>query len=136
VKFFLDNCIAVQFAGVLRALDIDAVHLTEYIGPDGNALPPSTRDEDWMPLAAQTEHIAVTGDSRIIKKPQQRVLRESVKLTTVFMPKGYVNLQMWDQLIMLVRYWPAISTTCERAKRGDCIEVSQSGKASFFVPPR
>ena len=125
VTFFLDNTHPPRFAVVLRALGYDVHHLQEKFEHA------STSDVQWMPIVAKNAWICITGDLRIVKKPQERVVRAEAKLTTVFMPSGFTMLKLWPQFELLIKAWPNIVGAVERSRPGDCFEVQRNGKVSL-----
>jgi hypothetical protein len=132
VKFFIDNCISVRLAKMLRALGAETLHLTEMVGldPDG-----STPDIYWMPVVAKDGYIAVTSDARIRSRPAERKLRKELKLGTVFLPTNFASSGLWEQAAKLVKWWPTIAEQVGGLSSGDCLLVSQHGKCEQLRNP-
>ena len=81
MTFFLDNTNSPKFASSLRASDYDVRHLLEI---DDFAKRGETKDIEWIPYVAAKGWVTITGDHRILMKPEERRLLEEAKLTTIF----------------------------------------------------
>lgn len=122
MTFFVDNCIPRPIAEALQRLGVDLRILgVEFERTD-------IRDSEWMTAIAQHGWIAITSDNRIRKKPAERDLLKQLKLSMVFLPGGFANLNLWQQAAKIVTWWPAIDAHCKRLHRGRCAIVSMSGK--------
>jgi DNA-directed RNA polymerase subunit H (RpoH/RPB5) len=133
VTFFLDNTNPPRFATALRAFDYDVHHLIEISDFPKRG---ETLDSEWIPYVAARRWATITGDHRILTKPDERRLLEESKLVTIFLPKGYTKDRLWAQFQLLIKAWEEIVAVAERAKPGDCYEVQRYGKVTFFVPPK
>lgn len=133
MTFFLDNTNSPRFAPALRAFDFDVRHLLEV---QDFAKGGETLDLEWIPYVAAKGWVTITGDHRILTRPDERRLFEEAKLITVFMPKGFTKDPLWSQFQLLVKAWQEIVAIADRARPGDCYEVQRNGKVTIFVPKR
>jgi predicted nuclease of predicted toxin-antitoxin system len=124
VKFFLDNCLSPRYAQVLDILSSDdghkVFHLRDRFARD-------VEDHDWITqLKKEGDWVIVSGDTRITKAPHLKAVWLDSKLTAFFLGKGWMNTRYWDQVTLLVRWWPTILETAARIETG----------TGFIVPYR
>jgi len=121
VKLFLDNCLSPHLASALHALSEHDGHKVEHLRQkfQGN-----TPDEEWLPaLAREGDWVVISGDLRIFKTRHLRKIWLDSQLTTFFLAKGWMNLEGWDQVWRLIRYWPRILNMASLVEKGTGIEV-------------
>lgn len=125
MTYFFDNCLAPGLAGALRALDEDVVHLL-------TAYPANTPDDKWLPDVASKGQIIVSCDFRIYLK-QRPMLVASKATCCFFFSKTYPQLGKWEQAWRMMRYWPEIKRTAERAEPGQFFHVHLKGTIEELV---
>jgi len=125
VRFFFDNNLSTKLAKSLHVLvepEHQVVHLKDRFEAD-------TLDETWMlDLAKEEDWVIVSGDVRIRKNPHEIAAWTSAGHTTFFLKPGWINLPFWTQMWKIVKCFPDILATAEKAKRGTAFYVSTSGK--------
>jgi predicted nuclease of predicted toxin-antitoxin system len=122
-RYFFDNCLAPQLAAMLKALDVDALHIADV----GEELPRDSADIDWMPWVAKSGRVAVTLDNRIATRPHEKKILQETQLRVVFLAKGVANLDFWAQARFLINQWQKIEASVERLKPGRCVRVTMRG---------
>lgn len=126
MKYFFDNCLSHKFVTALTALDYtNLVHLKD-------EFPVDAIDVDWMPIVAQRGWIVVTADLRIRSRPEERAVRERLKLTTIFFAGAFQNLSFAEQSWRIIRWWPDIVRVSSKQKAGNCLMVTVNGKVEDF----
>lgn len=125
LKFFFDHCISRKLARAFKELGLDVMALVDH-WPEADSV--TVKDTVWMPVVAAMGRIAVSVDKKISRNPEERRVRREARLTTFYLHKDYANAVGWDQVVMLVRWWPAIVSAAERCKQGDCFTTTINGK--------
>lgn len=91
----------------------------------------------WIPEVAKRGYILVTGDNAQRRKIEEKILREQVKISTVFFPDGFSNLQFWLQARWVVNHWEKIANETRHCKPGESYLVKQNnGKVERYVPKK
>lgn len=120
--FFLDNCVPPPIGLVLRELDKDVRILQEEFQADA-------ADTDWMPVVEKHDWIVLTVDNKIRRRDVEREMLKGSKLRMVFLPKPFGREQLWDQVIKILQWWPAIEKACEKLAPGTrLIMKTKNGK--------
>jgi hypothetical protein len=132
VKFFFDNNIAFHMAKALNALGErqgypPIVSQREMAGD--SPLSGHTKDWQWMPrLAAQNEGwIIVSGDVNISKRMHEKAAWLESGLTAFFLGDGWADRKFWDQIMILMRWWPRIVEQARATPKGAGYIVPLSG---------
>lgn len=132
MRFFLDNSISPKLEAVLRALDVDAVHVKNVDG-----LARSAPDTVWIPVVAKNGWVAIGGDVRILRRPVERACVLDHGLIYFAFSSGFAEQQQWPQVLAVVKAWPRIEELAARARPQDCFEVTWStGKIEPFAVRR
>lgn len=128
MRFFLDNCISFRLAPALDALsEIDG----HQVAALRSRFPEAMRDEDWlMALAAEGDWVVISGDFRIYKNPQRRLVWKRCRLTSFFWQPAWNKNQYWEIAWRMVRWWPKITRTASYVERGSAFSIpfSTTGK--------
>ena len=123
MRFFFDNCISPKLARAMREL----IKPDHEVTPLVDKVPASTLDVEWIPrLGIDGDWVVVTGDLRIKKKPQERLVWKAAKLTTFFMADSFTNVPDWEQVRWIIDKWPLIVDQAKLVSPG----------AAFLVPRR
>ncbi len=112
---------------MLRALGVDARHVASIEGMDRNA-----PDIVWIPVVAANAWIAVGGDIRILRNPAERACVWDNGLIYFTFAKGFPALGKWEQAAMLIKAWPEVTKTAERASKRQCFVIGANGKVSPY----
>lgn len=132
MKFFLDNNIAAKVARGLNELvspEHQVVHFRDQFAA-------ATADAVWMRQLAGVERwIIVTADIRIGKNPHELRVWEQTGQTIFFLKPGWLSMSFWDQAQKLVKCFPDIIRTAERAEKGAAFIVGVNGRIGL-VPRR
>jgi PIN domain-containing protein len=125
VKFFFDNNLPPKLAKSLHLLvepDHEVVHLKD-------RFPANASDEEWITaLATEQPWVIISGDLRIRKNPYVMKAWKSAGHTLFFLKPGWINLSLWTQTWKLVKCFPDIVATAERAPIGSEFFVATNGK--------
>lgn len=121
MRFFFDNNLPPRLAKAIDALlgsSGKAIHLLINFQAD-------TPDIDWLSsLAREGDWVIISGDIRITRNPHERKAWQEARLTSFFLPKGWMNIDPWIQASKLIRWWPDIMAQANRVAPG----------AAFVVP--
>lgn len=121
MRFFLDNCISSRYAEVLHILSERDGHSVIHLG---SKFPRNTTDEGWLrALAAEGDWVIVSGDTRILTKPVLRGEWERTHLTAFFLASGFMNARYWQQIGIIMLWWPDILEQARLVERGTGFEV-------------
>lgn len=127
MNIFFDRCFPVQLCAAVAALE-HGEHVVKY---HDDHFAPTTTDVDWLrAVGAWTpKPIVVSGDVRILKKPDE--LRELVNqnLTFVFLSGGWTNIPFGDCVWKFFKAWPAILRETSRCRQPTAFKVSHSNSA-------
>ena len=130
MRFFLDNCLAPQYAKALNALSEPDGHRVAHFAevfPRRN-IP----DDEWLPkLSEMGDWIVISGDLRIFKSPQLRQVWVESRLTAFFLGKGWMNQPFWLQSWWLVRWWPQVIAAAASHERGSGFEIPAKPSGKF-----
>lgn len=122
--YFFDACISPKLVAMLVALGTD--HQVLHMFSEG--FDRDMKDVDLIPAVAKRGNLFVTCDNAQRRKLVEKVLREQVKISTVFLWGGFSSLMKWPQARWIINHWEQISKeTCHFAA-GDTFLVKQSGK--------
>jgi hypothetical protein len=125
VTYFFDNNISFKLVNILKALDVDAIHLT-------NRFPPDTPDVGWLPEAGKAGWIVVTADSAIRRRPAELLALKQSGVTALFLKANFLKRGKWEQAGWLVKHWQSIETQTDRLQQGAIVTVSDRGKLEPF----
>lgn len=118
MNYFLDNTFSPRFVGVLRAMGVDACHLTEHFAPE-------TPDHQWIPFIGEKNWILITGDLKIRTKPVNKMALKRANIPAVFIHSGFTSGNPWKQISWLTAYWPEIARSCHQP--GVCYDIGRNG---------
>lgn len=121
MKFFFDNNLSPKYSAMLRALEVDVVHLRE-------AFPKRTHDDVWMPEVAKEGWVAVTQDRAIERRPHEAEVRRRVGLRMIYLPAAFMKMGLWEQAHFLVKMWPVIANAAEGMRPGLGMLLQQRGR--------
>ena len=73
------------------------------------AFKPGIADEDWIPELKNQRACIITQDISIHHRPHQKALYEQYNVGMFFLcPPKKRGLSYWEQVSLLVKYWPAV----------------------------
>ena len=126
MRFFIDNCISVNLAEGIKAMEsprgIVVEHLTEYFEE-------GTPDTEWIPvLAADGDWVVVSGDPKITRSKAERAVWMESGLTGFFFANRLSEKRFWVQAGILVHWWPIIVDTARAAPSGSGFLVPLQGR--------
>lgn len=110
MKFFLDNNMPSKLAAVLRAMELEVVHLREHYGRGDIA------DEQWMTEVAKLGWPALTYDRKIAAKPSERDALRSAGLIIVFVKPAVLHWPEKKQVAFFIEHWDAMTDVVEKAR--------------------
>lgn len=134
MNFLFDACISVKIARALAALE-DARRRRILHHKDEPTLGVGVGDVDWIQWAAlQVDTwIAVSVDSKLLKRPLERRQIEKLKVSLVVAPKEVTNKRLWEQASWWVDKWPGIVEVVDAAAPG-IFELQLNGTIRRYTP--
>jgi len=127
VTYFFDNCISYRFAGMLAALDVDAVALRHQFSE-------SIRDVALFEGLSGSDVVFVSCDfSQTTKDEELQALRRC-GITAIYFGPFFGKLKFWPQAVWLVQRWPKIDGFAGGVAPGTFAEIKQNGRAMPFLP--
>lgn len=134
MRFFFDHCISHRLAaaiGVLRQPQV-VQHLRDrYRKADTESVP----DTVWIEeLSREGGWVIISGDLRIKKRPQERLIWKAAKLTTFFMADGFPQQPEWEQVKWLIDKWPLIEKQADLVAPGSAFLVPKRGSKLESIP--
>ena len=126
MTYFFDNNISRKIVGILKLLDVDALHLQE-------VFPENAQDVDWLPRARQEGWIVVTVDHAIRRRTSEYEAMRRSKVTVLFLQKSFLKRTKWPQAQWLVTNWPKIEAQAQELRAGTIVEVNDNGKLIPFT---
>lgn len=124
MTYFFDNNLSHKLVGILKLLDVDALHLKE-------VFPENMQDVDWLPDAGQKGWIVVTVDHAIRRRAADYEVMKRNHVTVLFLKKNFLKRDKWLQAQWFVSNWIKIEQQAQKLNAGDIMEVNDNGK---FVP--
>lgn len=121
MKFFFDNNLSPKYPVMLRALEVDVVHLREKFDR-------RVDDDVWMRQVASEGLVAVTQDRAIERRPHEAEVRRRVGLRMIYLPAAFMKMGLWEQAHFLVKMWPVIATAAEGMRPGLGLLLQQRGR--------
>lgn len=112
MKFFLDNNMPLKLAAVLRAMDLEVVHLRDHYGRG------DITDEQWMLDIAKVGWPALTYDRKIAAKPSERDALKAAGLTIIFVKQSVLHLPEKQQVSFFIGHWDAMVEVVSLARPG------------------
>ncbi len=86
------------------------------------------KDEEWIPLAGQTDACVITQDYNIHRIKSQHELCKQYGLGMFyFKPQSKNGIQYWDMLGLMVKHWKEISRIAIIEKRPFAYEITPRG---------
>ena len=123
MKYFFDNNLSPVIAEALRVLGQDAIHIADCAE---HGLHRGDADVEWMPKVAQLGWIAVTVDNHILRRAEERRVRQASGLCVVYLYGAFGRkLKGFQQAVFLMRAWEAIVKATSSAQPGQCFEVTE-----------
>jgi hypothetical protein len=109
----------------MSAHEHEVLHLRDRFSEDA-------ADELWIPaLAKEGGWIIISGDTRIARTPQLRVIWTNAKLTTFFLGKAWMKEKFWENAWRLVRWWPRIIEQAALVAPGAAFDVPWRPSGKF-----
>jgi hypothetical protein len=125
VKYFFDNPISYKFAGMLRALGVDAVALRDQY-------PEATKDVSLFEMLRGRHLVYVSTDtSQMTREHEARALKNA-GITALYFGPFFQRMRFWDQAIWLIKRWPRIDGFANGVAPGTCAEIKQNGAALVY----
>jgi hypothetical protein len=91
-------------------------------------LPLGARDLDWIPLVAAHGWIAVTGNDRIRRNPEESAVAVQRRLRAVCPRDAQGDMTMWQKLTLITRHWDVVMRFADRHPKGPWwLSVTTSG---------
>ena len=125
MKYFFDNCISFRYVDMLKALEVDAVHLTSQFAPniEDIALFTELKGSQLVFISADT--------SQTTREREARALKE-MGVTVLYFGPFWSNLDFWPQAVWLLTKWPLIDGFARGADKGTIAEIKQKGRARYM----
>ncbi|PJZ78107.1 hypothetical protein [Leptospira neocaledonica] len=124
MKFFLDNNLSPKIAKVLDILDSSnsVIHLQEKFNRD-------ISDIDWIrSLGQDKDWIVLTADNKILTNPHEKAAWKESGLIIFALKKSWLSLKLWDFASSIVRRWPDIIKSSQKASPAQCFIVPIKGE--------
>ncbi len=121
MTYFFDNNISPNLARVLRLLDIHAVALREEFKED-------TPDHIYLAELRHRGWTLVTCDRRVRTKPPEALALKAAAITAVFIKPFFLEMQLWDQALWLLKYWRSIDGYLQSHRAGVSYTVKPRGR--------
>ena len=127
MNFFFDRCIAIRLARMLAAYD--SVHKVTHLDDDAR-FTKDTEDVDFIAILAKDnpKPVLVTADVAMRRKPVERQELRSSGLSIVFLRARFNSQGFHDQAVKLLKIWPQITLTAERATEPTVFEITPSAR--------
>ena len=123
MRYFFDNNLAPTIAEALKALGQDTIHMADC---EEHGIRRDDEDVAWMPRVAQLGWTAVTIDSHIRRRQEERRVRQACGLRVVYLYGSFGRkLRGFQQAVFLLRAWEEIVRVTAGAKPGQCFEVTE-----------
>lgn len=91
-------------------------------------------DPTWIRrLGEEKEWVIVSGDTRIIRTPQLKAEWLQSSLTAFFLSPRWMQVKYWEQIGMLLRWWPIILESSRLVERGTGFEVPHQAPGRLKV---
>ena len=89
----------------------------------------SMPDEEWIPLAGQSDACVITQDYNIHKTAEQRKLCEANGLGMFYLrPPSKTGFKYWDMVKVLVAHWEQMNKIALRESRPFAYKITSKGK--------
>ena len=121
MTFFFDNNISPKLILILKALDVEAIHLKD-------EFPENTEDTVWLTHVGARGWVVVTADMAIRHRPAEYAALKATNMTVLFLKSNFLQRNKWGQAEWLIRHWPKIEEQVQRLGRGTIVTVSDRGK--------
>lgn len=121
MTYFFDNNISPRLARILRLLDVHAVALREEFAQD-------TPDHVYLTEIKQRGWTLVTCDGRVRTRPPESLALRTAGITSVFIRSFFLEMNLWDQAIWLLRHWREIDQYLSVHRHGVPYIVKQRGR--------
>ncbi len=116
MRFFLDNCLSPRYAESLDILSANYGHSVTHLGQRFGR---NVTDQYWIrELRSEGDWVIVSGDSRIATSPPLKAIWLESGLTAFFLDRGWMNIRYWEQIALLVKWWPEILHTAQKFEAG------------------
>lgn len=123
--FFMDNNLPPALAGAINALcraEADVMHLQD-------GFPRNTPDEEWAGRLKQSgRRWAVVTSDKFQKNHGERELVRDSGMVWFFLLPGWSDQTYWVKSWKLIKAWPDIMRTAQRAKINASFSVQVNGK--------
>jgi hypothetical protein len=131
--FFFDACVSPKVVEILNLVQKDdvIVHMFNVEGFGRDDV-----DIVWIPKVAALGHVLVTSDNAQRRRVVERVLREEVKIRTVFLPPGFSDLDRWGHAKWIINHWQGIANHTRRCREGETFLVKMGGGVEKHVPKK
>ena len=125
MTFFLDNCVPIGLAQILKIAQCDVVHFQE-VWPDSQ-FPDGVDDVDWIPEIGRRGWIIVSADPKITTRPPEVAALKKAHVVAFFIYKGFTEKLIFEQARWLFRSWERIEHEAHGASKGNYFEVRSDG---------
>ena len=101
-------------------------------------VPKTKTDVPWLDaFSADGGNVVITGDTKMRAKLVELKALADHGLITIFFHSRWNNMGWFAKTAMLIKWWPVISMTIQRARKKQCFEVpcNWSGNALREVTP-
>ena len=126
MKFFFDNTFSHKLVKFLSELaleeNLEIVHLRDLFDP-------SIEDHIWIPrLAEDGNWVIISGDTRIVRNPTNRLALEESGLTIFIFHKRFPSMNRWEQSWRTIKIWPEILKKARKQPQGHIFTINAGWK--------
>ena len=128
LRFFVDET-SLGLGKMLAIARPDVVHPGHRNLP---SIPTGTLDIDWMPVVSRLDLVVISRDKKIRTKPAELDAFRASRLR-VFWIAGKRDLSNWDNLVLVVKWWPRIEETIRDRGPGPWFYAISDGMLREFT---
>ena len=125
-----DNNLPIKLAKTLNFLEGDDGIVIKHLQEKFSA---NTSDVDWIEiLKNEGGWFVITKDNQIRKKPHERKAWQESHIPIVFLPKSWMEFNLWEMAWRLIRYWPNLKDIITRNNKTESFELTINGKMTVI----
>ena len=122
MRYFLDNCLSFRYAGMLRALDVEAFALREELAENAS-------DVEVFRYLRGRDLVFVTADRKQLVRVAEAAELKAAGISAMYFSRFWGAYNLWQQAAWLVSRWPRIDSVQQGVVKGTILELKQNGKS-------
>jgi len=129
MKFFFDRCMSPKLCRMTAILE-EGTHVLAHHDDDGRFCP-TTSDIEWInALTGDADSpVVVTGDCRILKRPDEVAALNQSGLTFVILADKWAEFPIPDMTWKFFKVWPDILKTVRKSRRRPTVFQVRAGSS-------